>query len=77
MSSFTVASGTTVTSAKTVGGDDTGVIAAGGTLQAATDIVWTGGSTRPGVVIDNAGTISATNARHRHRRARSRPAASA
>lgn len=60
MSSFTVASGTTVTSAKTVGGDDIGVIAAGGTLQAATDIVWTGGSTSPGVVIDNAGTISAT-----------------
>ncbi|MBR0697046.1 calcium-binding protein [Bradyrhizobium lablabi] len=59
MSTFTVASGSTVASGQTVGGNDTGTIEAGGVLSATTDITWTGGSTTPGVVIDNAGTISA------------------
>jgi autotransporter-associated beta strand protein len=60
MASFTVAIGSTVTTSKTVGNNDTGIIQAGGTLSDTTDITWTGGSTAPGVVIDNAGTISAT-----------------
>ncbi len=61
MASFTVASGTTNTTAKTVGGNDTGTIQAGGTLSAATAIQWTGGSASPGVVIDNSGCINATS----------------
>lgn len=60
MASFTVASGTTVTSAKTVSGTDTGTIQATGTLSDTTDITWTGGTAGQTVVIDNAGTISAT-----------------
>src|SRR5215467_14450510 len=56
--SFTVSSGTDTTP-KTVGNDDTGKIAGGATLSAPTTITWTGGSTAPGVIIDNAGTISA------------------
>lgn len=60
MASFTVASGSTVTSAKTVGNTDTGTIEAGGTLASTTDITWTGGTAGQTVVIDNAGTISAT-----------------
>ena len=60
MSSFTVASGATDTTAKTVGNNDTGSIASGGTLSAATAITWTGGSASPGVVIDNFGSISAS-----------------
>lgn len=60
MTAFTVASGATVTSAKTVSGTDTGTIQAGGTLSDTTDIVWTGGTAGQTVVIDNAGTISAT-----------------
>lgn len=61
MASFTVASGSTVTSAKTVGNTDTGTIAAGGTLSSTTDINWSGGSAGQTAVIDNAGTIAATN----------------
>ena len=60
MASFTVASGSTVTSAKTVGNTDTGTIEAGGTLASTTDITWTGGAAGQTVVIDNAGTITAT-----------------
>jgi len=60
MASFTVASGVPDTAAKTVGNNDTGTIASGGTLSAATAITWTGGSASPGVVIDNSGLISAT-----------------
>lgn len=60
MTSFTVASGTTVTSAKTVSGTDTGTIQATGTLSDTTDIVWTGGTAGQTVVIDNAGAITAT-----------------
>jgi hypothetical protein len=60
MASFTVASGSTVTSAKTVSGNDTGTIEAGGTLSDTTDITWTGGTAGQTVVIDNAGTITAT-----------------
>jgi hypothetical protein len=60
MASFTVATGSTVTTAKTVGNNDIGIVEAGGILSDTTDITWTGGSTSPGVVIDNAGTISAT-----------------
>ncbi|WBL79302.1 hypothetical protein I3J27_02420 [Bradyrhizobium xenonodulans] len=61
MASFTVASGSTVTSAKTVGNTDTGTIEAGGTLSSTTDISWTGGAAGQTVVIDNAGTLIATN----------------
>ncbi|QOZ65454.1 beta strand repeat-containing protein [Bradyrhizobium arachidis] len=61
MASFTVASGSTVTSAKTVGNTDTGIIQAGGTLSDTTDITWTGGAAGQTVVIDNAGTILATS----------------
>jgi len=60
MSSFTVASGATDTTAKTVTNNDTGSIASGGTLSAATAITWTGGSASSGVVIDNFGSISAS-----------------
>lgn len=60
MASFTVASGSIVTSTKTVGNTDTGLIEAGGTLSGATDITWTGGAAGQTVVIDNAGTITAT-----------------
>jgi RTX calcium-binding nonapeptide repeat (4 copies) len=60
MPSFAVNSGVTDTVAKTVANNDVGTIESGGTLSAATAITWTGGSTTPGVVIDNSGTISAT-----------------
>ncbi|MET4390893.1 autotransporter-associated beta strand protein [Bradyrhizobium sp. F1.4.3] len=60
MASFSVASGSTVTTAKTVSNTDTGTIAAGGTLSDTTDITWTGGTAGQTVVIDNAGTIAAT-----------------
>jgi hypothetical protein len=60
MASFTVNGGVTDTAPKTVSNDDTGTIASGGTLQAATPITWTGGSASPGVVITNAGAITAT-----------------
>jgi hypothetical protein len=58
--SFTVNSGTTDTSAKTVNNSDTGTIQANGTLSASTAITWTGGSVSPGVVINNSGTVTAT-----------------
>jgi uncharacterized protein with beta-barrel porin domain len=58
--SFTVVSGTDTTP-KTVGNDDTGTIASGATLSAPTAIIWTGGSTTPGVVIDNGGVVSAVS----------------
>jgi Ca2+-binding RTX toxin-like protein len=60
MASFTVNNGVTDPTAKTVSNNDTGTIAAGGTLSDTTDITWTGGSAAPGVVIDNFGTITAT-----------------
>ena len=60
MPSFSVGNGVTDVAPKTVSNNDTGTIAAGGTLSAATAIVWAGGSTNPGVVIDNSGNISAT-----------------
>jgi flagellar basal body rod protein FlgF len=60
MPSFSVGNGVTDVAPKTVSNNDTGTIAAGGTLAAATAIVWAGGSTNPGVVIDNSGNISAT-----------------
>ncbi len=60
MASFTVNPGQTVTTGKTVSNNDTGTIAATGTLSDTTDITWAGGSSSPGVVIDNFGTISAT-----------------
>src|SRR5690348_15362397 len=61
MTSFTVASGTTVTASQTVKNNDTGTISTGGTLSDTTEITWTGGTTATDkIVIDNAGTISAT-----------------
>jgi Ca2+-binding RTX toxin-like protein len=60
MASFTVNTGVTDTTAKTVSNNDTGTIQSGGTLSAATAITWTGGSTSPGVTINNSGTINAT-----------------
>jgi hypothetical protein len=60
MTSFTVNNGVTDPAAKNVSNNDTGTIAAGGTLTDTTDIVWAGGSAAPGVTIDNAGTITAT-----------------
>jgi uncharacterized protein YhjY with autotransporter beta-barrel domain len=58
--SFTVASGTTDTAARTVTGTDTGTI--NGTLAVTgTAISWTGVSNGPGVVINNAGTITSGN----------------
>jgi subtilase-type serine protease len=59
--SFTVTSGTTDTTAKTVTGTDTGTVQGGGTLNVTgTAITWSGPSPAPGVVINNSGTISAT-----------------
>jgi subtilase-type serine protease len=59
--SFTVTSGTTDTTAKTVTGTDTGTVQGGGTLSVTdTAITWSGPSPAPGVVINNFGTISAT-----------------
>src|SRR5262245_45942099 len=60
MASFTVNTGVTDTTPRTVSNNDTGTIQTGGTLQAATPITWTGGSASPGVVIDNSGSITAT-----------------
>ena len=60
MASFTVNSGITDTTAKSVNTNDVGTIQAGGTLSAATAITWTGGSNAPGVVINNSGAINAT-----------------
>ena len=60
MASFTVTTGVTDTAPKTVVNNDTGTVQAGGTLSAATDITWTGGSAAPGVIIDNFGTVTAT-----------------
>ena len=60
MASFTVNSGVTDTTPKTVSNNDIGTIEAGGTLTAATPITWTGGSNAPGVVIDNSGAINGT-----------------
>ncbi|MFK4511416.1 hypothetical protein LPJ38_05850 [Bradyrhizobium daqingense] len=61
MASFTVAGGSTVTTAKTVGNSDIGFIEAGGTLSSTTDISWTGGLAGETVTLLNAGTITATS----------------
>jgi uncharacterized protein with beta-barrel porin domain len=58
--SFTVATGTTDTTPKTVTNNDTGTVQSGATLSAGTAITWTGGSASPGVTIDNSGTITGT-----------------
>ena len=60
MASFTVDSGVTDTTPKSVSNNDIGIIEAGGTLTAATAITWTGGSNAPGVVIDNSGVVNGT-----------------
>lgn len=60
MASFTVNSGATDNTAKTVSNNDIGTIQAGGTLSAATAITWSGGSNAPGVIVDNFGTINGT-----------------
>src|SRR5437868_3053463 len=60
MASFTVNTGVTDTTAKTVGNNDIGTIQTGGTLNDTTDITWNAGSASPGVVINNSGTINAT-----------------
>lgn len=60
--SFTVGTGTTVTTAQAVTGTDTGTVQAGGTLATtATAIAWTGVSDVPGLTINNAGTITSGN----------------
>ena len=59
--SFTVTSGTTDTTTKTVAGTDTGTVASGGTLRSTSGtatIGWNGAST--GVIISNFGTIENT-----------------
>jgi uncharacterized protein with beta-barrel porin domain len=56
--SFDVPAGTADNVAKAVSFDDTGAIAATGSLTAATAITWSGGSATPGVVIINSGTVT-------------------
>jgi uncharacterized protein with beta-barrel porin domain len=59
--SFSVPSDS-ATTAKTVSGNDTGLVGAGNTLSVTgTAITWTTGLASPGVVITNNGTISATS----------------
>jgi len=60
MANFTINTGVTDTTPKSVNTNDVGTIEAGGTLSAATAIIWTGGSNNPGVVINNSGAINAT-----------------
>lgn len=59
---FTVTTGTTDTSAKTMGGTDTGVVQAGGTLQTSSTAVTQSGSAS-NVTLTNAGTIASTGGR--------------
>ena len=56
--SFDVPAGTADNVAKAVSLDDTGTIAATGSLTAATAITWSGGSATPGVAIINSGTVT-------------------
>ena len=58
MASFSVNSGVADTTPKSVNSNDIGTVEAGGTLSAATAITWTGGSTTPGVIINNSGAIN-------------------
>ncbi len=61
MASFTVNDFVTDTTPKTVGNDDTGTVDSLGTLSVTgTAITWNAGSSTPGVLIDNSGTINAT-----------------
>jgi hypothetical protein len=60
MADFTISAGQIETTAKTVRDDDIGTIESGGRLEAA--VIWEGGSARPGVTIDNSGTIAAAGA---------------
>lgn len=60
--SFTVPAGTTETAAQSVSGTDTGVVAAGGTLDVSgTAINWSAPATGAGVVLRNDGTIASGN----------------
>ena len=59
MANFTINTGVTDTTPKSVNTNDVGTIEAGGTLSAATAIIWTGGSNNPGGVINNSGAINA------------------
>lgn len=59
--SFTVPSGSTVTTAQSVSGTDTGLIAEGGTLAVTgTAITWSAPATGTGVDLSNEGTITST-----------------
>lgn len=58
--SFDVPAGTTNSNQQTLGGSQTGKVGTGASLTAGTPILWTGGSTAPGVVVDNFGTITGT-----------------
>lgn len=58
--SFDVPAGTTNSNQQTLGGSQTGKVGTGASLTAGTPILWTGGSTAPGVVVDNYGTITGT-----------------
>jgi autotransporter-associated beta strand protein len=60
MANFTVNTGVTDTTAKTVSNNDIGTVQAGGALSDTTDITWGGGAAGNTVVIDNAGSITAT-----------------
>ena len=66
MASFTVATGSTVTSSKTVSNNDTGTIQAGGTLSDTTDITWTGGIDRARCRHRQCRHHHCDHARHRH-----------
>jgi uncharacterized protein with beta-barrel porin domain len=60
--SFTVSGSTPDTAAKTLKNNETGSVDSGSTLNVTgTAITWTGGSTAPGVIIDNSGKIYATS----------------
>jgi uncharacterized protein with beta-barrel porin domain len=58
--SFNVGPGVADNVAKNVSSNDTGTIAATGSLTAATAITWMGGSASPGVIITNSGAITGT-----------------
>ncbi len=64
LAQFTVSSGTTSTTPRTLSGNQTGTVQAGGTLQTTGAAVTQSGATSgAGVTLDNAGTIRSTGGR--------------